>query len=167
MAERSTTEQRSEGESRLGDGPLDADSLDSTDTDIGVDTPTRADSETRSGDGGSMLRGLRSATVAVQLIVAVVGFLVGGAVPLVPFSGFAGLAVAMVLTALISETGTYGGAAMAGAAVGGVSTLIGSLGLTVVSGGIAPLVGAGAGAVIAIGGHYAGRDLRAGLTREI
>jgi hypothetical protein len=167
MAERSTTEQRSEGESRVGDGPLDADSLDSTDTDIGVDTPTRAGSETRSGGGGSILSGLRSATVVVQLIVALVGFLAGGAVPLVPFSGFAGLAVAMVLTALVSDRGSYAGAAIAGAAVGGVSTLIGSLGLTVVSGGIAPLVGAAAGAVIAIGCQYAGRDLRDGLTRDL
>lgn len=57
--------------------------------------------------------------------------------------------------------------ALAGGVAAGVSVVLNWLVLSILSAFAAPTVGAGAGALAAVVGHYLGRDLRDGLTRDL
>lgn len=107
---------------------------------------------------------------AVSLLVAVAGaFLAGGAIPFL--GGLGSLVGVFAAGAVVGwwrgrahylEVGAAGAGAVAVASLLNqfVFVLLG-IGLPLV------LVGAGAGFLTAIAGHYAGRDLKAGLTREL
>ena len=113
---------------------------------------------------------------AGALVLALVAGLLGGFVPLI--GGFAGLlgvfAVAFVI-GLLSSGRHYAETGLAGAAAAGITLLV----TTVTSLNVAFLpalrdsvpeigvIGAGAGLLAALVGHYFGRDLREGLTADI
>ena len=110
----------------------------------------------------------RSLVVAVALATA--GFLL--ATTLLPFgslAGLAGVAAGAFLHGLWADARRYAESAVAGAAVAGIGVLLDYLVLSVAAGAGAPVAafGVGAGAAVALGGHYFGRDLRAGLTRSV
>ena len=97
------------------------------------------------------------------------GFLVAGVVPLVGgVAGLLGIFAAGLLLGVLGRPG-YLELLVAGAATAGVGLLLDQLVLSVVGGFALPLtaVGATAGAVVAVLGHYFGRDLREGLTRSL
>lgn len=111
----------------------------------------------------------------VAFVVTLGGFLLAGAVPLlgsVPVLGsLAGLLGVFAAGFLLGAVGRGGYLELlvAGAATVGVGLLLDQLVLSVVGGFAVPVaaVGATAGAVVAVLGHYFGRDLRDGLTRSL
>jgi len=69
------------------------------------------------------------------------------------------------LVGTLSSRPRYVEAAVAGGASGALALFVGAMGLSVVTGGMVPVAGAAVGALAAVGGFYAGRDLRDGVTR--
>lgn len=106
---------------------------------------------------------------AITLVVALVGFLVAGGLPLLGgVASLLGLAAGTFAVGVATSQSRYLESAVAGASVVGVASLLdhialtlGGLGLPVVA------VGVGSGLVAGLVGHYFGRDLRAGLTRDV
>ncbi len=132
------------------------------------------------GNGGGRLSRLRGRTGSLfsprhfllALALTLGGLLLGGIVPLIPGVGLLGVALAGFLMGLLSERRRYLEVGAAGAVASGVSLLLSSMNLVLLAGlrGQAPelaAVGAGAGLFLALLGHYLGRDLRDGLTKEI
>lgn len=105
----------------------------------------------------------------VALALTVGGFLLGGMVPFV--GGLAGLVGVFLAGFLLGALGRrrYLELALAGAATAGVAFVLDRLVLSVVAGFALPLtlLGATAGLVAAVLGHYFGRDLNDGLTRSL
>ncbi|MFB6084765.1 MAG: hypothetical protein ABEJ94_11040 [Halorientalis sp.] len=116
------------------------------------------------------VEGLFSPRAFLLLLVgSVAGMLLAGAVlPLGSVGGLLGIAAVAFGAGLASERRRYVEAAAGGALASGVSWLLGDLVLTAAGPGV-PLVaaGVGSGALAALLGHYFGRDLRAGLTRDL
>lgn len=109
----------------------------------------------------------RSALVTLAVTaLAMVAF--GSLLPFGTIAGLLGVAVAGFGLGVAGERSRYLELAASGALVAGVATFVDFLALSVFGVGL-PLVavGAVAGAVAAAGGHYAGRDVRDGLTREL
>jgi len=105
------------------------------------------------------------ALVTVAVATAVAGTLI----PLGTVGGLLGTALGAFGYGVVASRPRYVETAAAGGAVLGVGTLADYLVITAVSGiGLAlPLAGAAIGLVVALLGHYFGRDLRDGLTRDI
>jgi|AntRauTorcE11897_2_1112592.scaffolds.fasta_scaffold13929_2 hypothetical protein len=133
---------------------------------------------TSSDDSAGRLAGLFSPKAfllsAALIAVGVVG---GGAIPLVGTLGsLGGLFVATFVGGLIASERRYLETAVAGGLIIGAS-----FALSLLSTGVLPVgmrffreyglafggVGVGIGALLAVVGHYFGRDLRDGLTQEI
>ncbi|RLM63456.1 hypothetical protein DVK05_14330 [Halorubrum sp. Atlit-8R] len=115
--------------------------------------------------------GLALATVAV-------GVFVGGLIPLIggTIGTAGGVFVAAFLLGLVLSTRRYVETGIAGGAAGAASAVTSVLGVGFLPIGIdylsqwgLPLVavGGGVGLALALLGHYFGRDLRAGLSRDI
>lgn len=107
----------------------------------------------------------------LALVLSVAGLLLAGMVPLLPGSVAAlfGVFLAGFTIGLIRERRAYLEVALAGAGTAGVATLLDYLLIATLGGFGLPLaaVTGGAGLLGAVGGHYFGRDLRAGLTRDL
>jgi len=98
-------------------------------------------------------------------------------VPLVGTLGSAaGLFAAAFLLGVVLSRRRYPEVGVAGAAVGAVTAVTGTLTAAFLPIGVDLLaeygvglaaVGGGVGLLVALGGHYLGRDLRAGLTRDV
>lgn len=134
---------------------------------------------TNAGDGtSSRLAGLFSLKAfllsAALIAVGVVG---GGAIPIVGTLGsLGGLFVATFVVGLIASERRYLETAVAGGLIIGVS-----FALSLLSTGVLPVgmrffreyglafggLGVGIGALLAVVGHYFGRDLRDGLARDV
>ncbi|EMA55640.1 hypothetical protein [Halococcus salifodinae] len=150
----------------------DATTGSSTGTADRVDNRERASRGT--DQGGSRLRdragqlfSLR--TFVVALALTAVGMALGGFVPLVGgVLGFVGVFVATFVLGAVGDRSQYLEAGIASAAVAGGWSLFGNLTLVAVGAGLPLLaVNAGIGLLAGLVGHYFGRDLRDGLTREI
>jgi hypothetical protein len=89
-------------------------------------------------------------------------------VPL-PGAGLLGVVLGAFLLGLVSSKRRYLFLLLSGGLAAGLNTLFGSLTLAFLAGLAAPLaaLGAGGGVVAALLGHYFGRDLRAGVTRDV
>lgn len=146
------------------------------DTEFGVGksatTETESTTDTDSSRVGRVRRRAGSifspTTFVLQLAAMLVGaFAAGTLIPVVPFTGFLGILVMAGLMGTISSRPRYVEAAVAGGASGAVALFFGAIGLTMVTGGTVPLVGAVVGALAALVGFYAGRDIRDGVTRDL
>jgi hypothetical protein len=105
-------------------------------------------------------------TFALQLGGALTGaFVVGDLIPLIPFAGFLGICLMAGVMGTLSAKPRYLEAGVAGGASGALALFFGAMALSVVTGGMIPVVGAVVGAVAGLVGFYAGRDLRDGVTR--
>ena len=118
---------------------------------------------------------LRSFVLSAALIA--VGVVGGGAIPIVGTLGsLGGLFVAAFVVGLVASDRRYLETAIAGGLIVGAS-----FALSLLSTGVLPVgmrffreyglafggVGAGIGVLLAVAGHYFGRDLRDGLSQEI
>ncbi|WP_049987243.1 hypothetical protein [Halobellus rufus] len=154
-----------------------------------VDTGPRASARDRdSGDGG-LLRRLRPSfpsalrpsfsvrSFLVVLALSVVGVVAGGAIPLVGALGqFLGLFAAAFAIGAVGSRSRYLEVGLAGAVAAGLAFVLGTLtsvftplavGVLADYGVAIAGVGTGTGLLAALLGHYFGRDLRDGLTREV
>ncbi|PSQ09275.1 hypothetical protein BRC93_13145 [Halobacteriales archaeon QS_5_70_15] len=112
---------------------------------------------------------------AVSVVLTLGGFLLVGAVPFlgsVPVLGsLAGLLGVFTVGFLLGAVGRggYTELLVAGAATAGIGLLLDQLVISFLGGFALPVaaVGATAGAVAAVLGHYFGRDLRDGFTRSL
>lgn len=147
-----------------------------------------ADATDADADTGGRLAGVRHRigglfsirAFLLTLLLAVFGVVVGGSIPVIGvFGRFFGILAAGFAVGLIASRRRYVEVAAAGAAASAFSFL-----LTAVSSLFTPFlphaarlltrygveiagIGAGAGLIAALVGHYLGRDLRDGLTREV
>ena len=153
------------------------DALDGEATAEGPDDAARERRRSDAGRSSGRLGGLRRRvggvfsprTFLLALVVTLGGFLLGGLVPLIGgVAGLVGIFAAGFLLGVLGQRG-YLELFVAGAATAGVGLLLDQLVLSVVGGFAVPVaaVGATAGAVVAVLGHYFGRDLRDGLTRSL
>ena len=143
----------------LATGPVGGDSIEPGATGTGLRTRLRSRAHALFSGRAFLL-----ATVA-----PLAGFLVvGGALPLGALGGLLGIATGGFFAGALAEERRYAETAAAGGAVGGVAAILDHLVLTVVGLGV-PLVALGVvgGLVAGLIGHYLGRDLRDGLTREL
>lgn len=102
-------------------------------------------------------------------VLALVGFLaVGGLLPLGGIANLLGIATGTFLAGVAGSSSRYVESAVAGGVIGGGAAVLDFLALTLVGVG-APLLALGAvgGLLAGVVGHYFGRDLRDGLTREL
>lgn len=150
----------------------------SADRDLGAEATPAADASAEADAEAATSRTERVArragavfsptAFAVHLVAALVGvFVVGDLIPLLPFAGFLGIALLAGTLGTLSAEPRYLEAGAAGGASGGLAVLLGSMTLSVVTGGLLPVAGAAVGALTALVGFYAGRDLRDGLTRDL
>ncbi|MFC7140730.1 hypothetical protein ACFQMA_12980 [Halosimplex aquaticum] len=180
----------------LGDDELGVD-VDALTTDVGASGGSNADAadpsatESDSASGPGLLSRLTPSlsrpslslpslapdvpsarSFLLALVVVIGGMLAGSAVPLVgTLAGVAGIFLGAFVLGLASGQRRYLPVAVAGAAAAVVSitsgafvrfALLSDLGLTQFA-----AVGATTGILVAVLGHYFGRDLRDGLTRDV
>jgi len=160
---------------------ITADDGDAT-TDPGTGAVDRDGSQRRASRGtdrgGSGLRERASGLFSLRAFVVAlaftaVGTALGGVVPLPLISdvlGFVGVFVATFALGLVGDRSYYAEAGVASAAVAGGWSALGNVTLLAIGG--LPVfailaVTAGIGLVAGLVGHYFGRDLRDGLTREL
>lgn len=149
------------------------------DVGIDVDVPEETldrSTEERVTDDGTRARIRKSASkvvsgkaVVLSLVLVVGGMVgVGSLLPLDTVGNLLGILAGAFLYGLGSEVRHYLELAVAGALAGGGAALLGNLVLSLLGVGIPMVaVGAIAGALAGLFGHYLGRDLRDGLTREL
>jgi Zn-dependent protease len=153
------------------------------DLDTGVDVDrggriesSRSERETTTGDGrlrGAAGRVVSKQSLAVALVLSVLGSLVVGYLVPLPFgldsiATLLGVFVAAFAHGATSSQRHYTEAALAGGMVSGGAALLGTLVLAALGIGLPVVVlGALGGLIAGAAGHYLGRDVRDGLTREI
>jgi hypothetical protein len=188
MAERS--EQRSRSARAPEEEPPVESSLGLADepaVDTGTAHGTTDESESRglSGRFGAVLRAPFSAAASrlttpfeglfsvraflLLFVLTAVGMVVAGAtLPPGSVGGLVGIAVVAFAAGLGSEQRRYAEVTLSGGLAAGLSWVLGNLAISVLGAGV-PLVavGIGAGALAGLLGHYFGRDLRDGLTRDL
>jgi hypothetical protein len=167
MAER-TTEQAEESD--MGD---DAGVESDTDMDLGLSTTGNGISGSDTGtdttetdDAGGYFS-LRALIVSVVAIGG--GMTLGGLIPLIPYTGLTGIPLGAFLHGLLDRRNRYVETAIAGGSLSGIA-ITASLLPQLVAGlnGLRLFaVSAAIGLVVAVLGHYFGRDLRAGLSKEL
>jgi hypothetical protein len=110
---------------------------------------------------------VRSFLLVVVLALAAV-FLAGTVLPLGSLAGYLGIALVGFGTGLAGDRRRYLELLVGGGVASAVGTTVGNLVLATLGLGV-PLVVLGAlgGSVAGVLGHYFGRDLRAGLTRDL
>ncbi|MBV0925143.1 hypothetical protein KTS45_13140 [Halomicroarcula limicola] len=163
-------------EERTRETEATADSA-ATEVDTGVDVgrldglrTDTAEEETESGGSYFSLRALLVAFVAVGG-----GIAVGSLVPILPFVALLGVPAGAFVHGLVAGQQRYIESALAGGVCAGlvaVSSFLSQFVLRGVAGGDLGMgrlfaVAAAVGLVLALVGHYFGRDLRDGLTRDI
>ncbi|MEZ3165510.1 hypothetical protein ABNG03_15680 [Halorubrum sp. RMP-47] len=158
-----------------GEGESDADAGG------GAGTEPTAGSEADSGDAGRVGvsgRWFSGKAFGLALVVVAVGVFVGSLIPLIggTVGTAGGVFLAAFLLGLALSTRRYAETGVAGAAAGATSAVTSVLGVGFLPIGIdylsqwgLPLVavGGGVGLALALLGHYFGRDLRTGLSRDV
>jgi hypothetical protein len=129
--------------------------------------PTQASDEPTLRERAGDVFSVRAFLVALALTA--VGVVLGGFVPLLgAVLRYAGVFGATFALGAASERHHYFEAGLAGALVPTVGTLLEYFALTVAGVGLPVIaIAAGIGLLAGLAGHYFGRDLRDGLTREL
>jgi hypothetical protein len=162
--------QRTDERERTADPEVGAD-------DDASEGPTEGRRGLRSRIGGRLGRVFSVKTFALALAASLVAMFLGGSIPIVGVVGrFVGLFAVAFAVGLASSRRRYLEVGLAAALASGLGFVFGVLtsallpvGLSVLSDygvGLAG-VGAGSGLLVALAGHYFGRDLRDGLTRNV
>jgi hypothetical protein len=161
---------------------------DDLDDSLGDDAGGGSDAASEKSSSEGRLRGLLPSLSGVGpsfslrsflliLLASLAGVIAGGSIPIVGAIGrFLGLFAVAFAVGLIGSRSRYLEVGLAGAAAAGAAFLLGTLtsifapiavqvladyGVAIVG------VGTGTGFLVSIVGHYFGRDLRDGLTREV
>jgi hypothetical protein len=121
------------------------------------------------GGGGNLTEGLTARSFLVSFVVTVAFMSVVGTVVPLPGANLLGVFAGAFLLGLASGRRRYLFLLLSGALAAGASALLDSAALAFLAGLAGPLAvfGAGTGALAAVLGHYFGRDMRDGLTRDV
>ncbi|WP_254840614.1 hypothetical protein [Natronomonas marina] len=149
--------------------------VDATEFDVGLDDSDGRTDESASEPGGTERVGTRAKRVfsprafLAALLLSVGGLVAANAVVPLPGAGLVGVFAATFLFGLVAERRRYLETAVAGGVSFGASTLVGYAVVAALGGFGVPLAAVAGGVGCAVGalGHYFGRDLRDGLTREV
>ncbi|MFW6018063.1 MAG: hypothetical protein ACOCPX_04520 [Halapricum sp.] len=176
MAER--TDQMSR-ENDIGEVDLDAIMSEDSDSDaITDDRPAAAEDRTAETSGGIRARlaprvgrlfSIKTFVVALVLTIGL-AFVASAVVPFVPdnVTGLLGIFLGGSVIGLWSDSRRYLEVGAAALMAGALTVLLSNFTLAVWGpGGPLVAIGAGSSGIAGLLGHYVGRDLRAGLTREI
>ncbi len=154
----------------LGEGAVD--DIDVTDDRL-EETARSRESTGGLGLGSRVREGAQTVATGRSLVIALAlvtagWLLLGGILPLGSIGNLLGIAAGTFLYGLGSDTRHFTETTVAGVLAGGVSVLLGNLALSATGAGV-PLaaVGAVGGGLAGLVGHYLGRDLRDGLTRDV
>jgi len=136
------------------------------DSDADADSAASTATDTTAAAGGSYFS-VRALIVAFVAIGG--GMTLGSLVPMIPFMAFAGIPVGSFLHGLLDRERRYAETAVAGGLLAGLAVITSLLPqvLAGLDGTRLFAIAAAVGMVLAVVGHYFGRDLRDGLTREI
>jgi hypothetical protein len=159
-----------------GDGTSQSDAFDASELGIGDETdPT--DAETAPGESSGLRARMAAGTERLfspraffaVLLLSVAGLFTANAFLPLPGSGLLGVFLATFAFGLVSVDRRYAEAAAAGGITVGVSAFLETAVVAFLGGfGVSlALLGGGVGAAVAAVGIYFGRDLRAGLTRDL
>jgi hypothetical protein len=164
MAER-TEERTRDADAQSGsDLGVDVGVTESAETDAAVGESRTAESTTDAGGSYFSLRALLFAFGAVGG-----GMVLGGLIPLVPFTELVGILLGGFVYGLLASERRYLELGLAGG-LSGATTAVLSL-LPQLAAGLNGTrlfaIAGGVGLVLALVGHYFGRDLRSGLTKDI
>jgi len=164
-----------------GDEATQSDGFDASEFDVGADVAGDASAPSETGTETGASAGLRErlatrteklfsprAFLAI-LLLSVAGLFTAGTFLPLPGSGLLGVFLATFAFGLVASDRRYGEAAVAGGITVGASAFLDAAVVAFLGGFGVPLalLGGGVGAAVAVVGTYFGRDLRAGLTREI
>lgn len=149
-------------------------SSDRTRTTTPIDTSTSNASTTAESDGSGLRQRLGGAfsitAFVIALVLTAVGSGLGGFIPLIggPLA-FAGIFLATFLLGTVSSRRHYVEAGLSAGLVAGASALGNHVYLAFIGGNGPILIGglAAIGVVCGVLGHYFGRDLRDGFTRDL
>ena len=139
-------------------------------TDSGSGAVTDADSghsDEETSDSGKQLFSVRALVVAFVAIGG--GMTLGSLVPVIPFTAIAGIPLGAFLHGLLDSQRRYAETVLAGgllASLAVVTSLLPQL-VAGLNGTRLFAIAAAVGAVLGLVGHYFGRDLRDGLTKDI
>ncbi|WP_367175924.1 hypothetical protein [Haloarcula rubripromontorii] len=169
MAER--TEERTRDADAQSDGDLGVDvgMTESVETDVAVgearDTASSV-TEPSTTDSGSYFS-LRALLFAFGAVGG--GMVLGGLIPLVPFTELLGIVLGGFVYGLLASERRYAELGLAGGVSGGATAVLSLLPQLAagLNGTRLFAIAGGVGLVLALVGHYFGRDLRSGLTRDL
>jgi len=135
-------------------------------TDV-TNTSTGPLTDESAGDSGGSYFSVRALIVAFVAIGG--GMTLGSLVPMIPFTAFAGIPVGALLHGLLDRERRYAETAVAGGLLAGLSVITSLLPqlLAGLNGTRLFAIAAATGMVLGLVGHYFGRDLRDGLTRDL
>jgi len=147
------------------------------DEDDATDTETAESRGLRSRLGGGLGRVFSVKTFALALVASLVAMFLGGSIPIIGVVGrFVGLFAVAFAVGLASSRRRYLEVGLAAALASALGFVFGVLSSALLPVGLSVLqdygvglagVGAGSGLLVALAGHYFGRDLRDGLTRDV
>lgn len=151
-------------ESEAGAESADAAVSDVTETAVGSLADEAGDTGEESSGSYFSIRALIVAFVAIGG-----GMTLGSLVPVIPFTAVAGIPAGAFLHGLLDRERRYAETAIAGALLAGLAVVTSLLPqvLAGLDGTRLFAIAAGVGLVLSLVGHYFGRDLRAGLTRDL
>jgi hypothetical protein len=144
--------------------------------DVGVDVNVGVDEseeETTEGGIGSWIRSKLGALgstqgLVISIVLALGGAMAGGLLPLGIVGNALGIFLGGFVYGVVAGEHHYLEFGLASALIAALIAVFGNLVMTIAGPGIPiVLVGAGIGLVAGLVGHYFGRDLRAGLVRDI
>jgi hypothetical protein len=143
--------------------------------DVGVDVNVGIDESEESDEGGigswirSKLGALGSTQgLVISMVLALGGAMAGGLLPLGIVGNALGIFLGGFVYGMVAGEHHYLEFGLAAALIAALIAVFGNLVMTIAGPGIPiVLVGAGLGLVAGLVGHYFGRDLRAGLVRDI
>jgi len=161
MAERTAERTR---ESDADAEPADSTAPDVTETSVGSVTDEATETAEESAGSYFSVRALVVAFVAIGG-----GMTLGSLIPMIPFTAFAGIPVGAFLHGLLDRERRYVETAVAGGLLAGLAVLSSLLPqvLAGLNGARLFAIAASVGLVLGLLGHYFGRDLRNGLTRDL
>ncbi|PSP61227.1 hypothetical protein BRC76_06605 [Halobacteriales archaeon QH_8_67_36] len=135
-------------------------------TDV-TNTSTGPLKDESAGDSSRSYFSVRALIVAFVAIGG--GMTLGSLVPVLPFTAFAGIPVGAFLHGLLDRERRYAETAVAGGLLAGLSIITSLLPqlLAGLNGTRLFAIAAATGMILGLVGHYFGRDLRDGLTRDL
>lgn len=167
MAERTEERTRDTDAQSGSDLGIDVGETESAETDVAVGESHTTESTAADSDTGGSYFSLRALLFAFGAVGG--GMVLGGLIPLVPFTELLGVLLGGFVYGLLASERRYLELGLAGGISGGATAVLSLLPQLAagLNGARLFAIAGGVGLVLALVGHYFGRDLRDGLTKDI